>query len=171
MTDFDDAADPVSETLEQRLRAKAEQIRHDRPDTLGTNLSVLLLEAAATIAAVTEPDERTLREGVNAARDLWVDGAEFDDAVSMGIGVAFGLAVGEQSAIAEGSVGELAALRRSPPELTGAESPQHVAVPEHCPECNGNGSAHRMFDGNCPSAWAHPFISAVFRWALRGETP
>lgn len=158
MTDFDDAADPVSETLEQRLRAKAEQIRHDRPDTLGTNLSVLLLEAAATIAAVTEPDERTLREGVNAARDLWVDGAEFDDAVSTGIGVAFGLAVGEQSAIA-------------PPELTGAESPQHVAVPEHCPECNGNGSAHRMFDGNCPSAWAHPFISAVFRWALRGETP
>lgn len=33
-------------TLEQRLRTKAEQVRHDRPNTLGANLSALLLEAA-----------------------------------------------------------------------------------------------------------------------------
>lgn len=42
---------------------------------------------------MTAPDlERIIREGVTAARDAWVDGMEFDDAVAMGVSVALGLA-------------------------------------------------------------------------------
>ena len=31
-------------------------------------------------------------------------------------------------------------------------------TPEVCPECGGDGSRARMFDGNCPCEWAHRFI-------------
>lgn len=52
--------------------------------------------AAVRVAPAPGPDDEQIaaatKEGVNVARDGWVDGMEFDDAVSMGIGVAFGLA-------------------------------------------------------------------------------
>jgi len=38
------------------------------------------------------PSAAAIEEGVRAAGDLWGDGAEFDDAVRCGIGVAVGLA-------------------------------------------------------------------------------
>ena len=40
---------PVGDDLESRLRFKAWQIQHDRPDSLGRTLSTLLLEAADAV--------------------------------------------------------------------------------------------------------------------------
>src|ERR1051326_900868 len=58
-------------------------------------ISLITRVRAARGVAGSGPDDEqeaaATKEGVNAARDGWVDGMEFDDAVSMGIGVAFGL--------------------------------------------------------------------------------